>query len=110
MAGAMDPAALGQLKEILDSLGVRSAATPTPTVGAFLRDTYTAERRLREDAHRHVAGYVNLFAKVTGDKSLADYKREDVIKWIRILEKFRVCLLPIHQFVGRSRIPAAARL
>ena len=63
VAGAMDPATLGHLRDLLGSLGVPGAATPTPKVTAFLADTYTSERRLREDAHRHVAGYVNLFAK-----------------------------------------------
>ncbi|WP_157985811.1 site-specific integrase [Teichococcus vastitatis] len=89
VAGAMDPAALGSLRELLKSLGVRSTAVPTPTVTAFLQDTYTAERRLREDAQRHVVGYVTLFARAAGDKPLADYKRQDVIKWVRVLEGLR---------------------
>jgi integrase len=89
VAGALDPAALNQLQELLGSLGVRSAAVPTPTAEVFLRDTYTAERRLREDAHRHVVGYVSLFVRVAGDRPLADYRRNDVIKWIRVLEGLR---------------------
>lgn len=89
LAGAMDPATLGHLRELLGSLGVRTAAVPTPTAMAFLRDTYTDERRLREDAHRHVVGYVTLFARAAGDKPLADYQRQDIIKWVRVLERLR---------------------
>lgn len=89
VASAMDPGALGQLREILGSLGVRSAAAPTPAASAFLRDTYMDERRLREDAHRHVLGYVTLFTRAAGDKPLADYTRQDIIKWVRTIEQLR---------------------
>ena len=111
VAQALDPGALGQLRDLLGTLGVRSSVTPTPTVSAFLRDTYAAERRLREDAHRHVAGYVGLFARVTGDKPLADYTRADVIRWVRVLEQLRTSygkrkgddLKPIAQLIKESR-------
>lgn len=89
VAKALDPAALAQLQTILGSMGVRSAVVPTPKATAFLRDKYMAERQLREDAHRHVVGYVVLFARATGDKPLADYKREDIIRWVRVLERLR---------------------
>ena len=89
IAGALDPATLGHLRDLLGTLGVRSAATPTATAIRFLEDIYTPERRLREDAHRHVDGYIRLFVRVAGDKPLADYKRADVTKWVRILEKLR---------------------
>ena len=89
VAGSMDPSTLGQLRELLGSLGVRSAATPTPTATVFLTDTYTAERRLREDAQRHVDGYVRLFARAAGDRPMADYKRTDIIRWVRVLEQLR---------------------
>ncbi len=89
VAGAMPPEALGQLRDLLGSLGVRSAVTATPKATSFLTDTYTAERRLREDAHRHVDGYVRTFVRAVGDRPLADYKRADVVRWIRTLEKLR---------------------
>ncbi|MFC7551141.1 DUF6538 domain-containing protein [Pseudoroseomonas wenyumeiae] len=88
-ASAMDAATIGRFRELLGGLGVLKAMMPTPTAIAFLRDKYTDERRLREDAHRHVVGYVTLFARAVGDKPMADYKRQDIIKWVRVLEQLR---------------------
>ncbi|WP_284943744.1 site-specific integrase [Acidisoma cladoniae] len=88
-AGALDPAALQQLTTLLGALGVKSSIRPTPTVSKFLDETYIPERRLREDAHRHIAAYVSLFAKISGDRPLADYKRSDIVRWVRTLEKIK---------------------
>ena len=88
-AGKIDLDAIAQMRGILNDLGVVSRRTPTPTVTAFLRDQFTAERNLREDAQRHIEGYVHFFAKATGDKALADYGRADVLKWVRLLEQLR---------------------
>jgi integrase len=89
VASTMDVDALTKLEGLLFGLGLRTATKPTPTVLSFLDTTYIVERRLRDDAQRHVIGYVRLFAKATNDKPLGDYKRTDIIKWVRVLEKMR---------------------
>lgn len=60
-----------------------------PTVTKFLTDNYLAEKRLGEDSKRHIINYVGWFARITGDKSLADYTRGDVVAYVRTLERLR---------------------
>lgn len=88
-AGKLNPEGLDALKEILDRAGVVVRDRPTPTVLEFLEATFIPERRLQEDANRHVTGYVRMFAKVLGDRPLASYTRADVQRWVRTLEKVR---------------------
>ena len=56
---------------------------------AGLDGTYVGDKLLSEDHRRHVQGYVRLFAKVLGDRPLNTFKREDVLRWVRTLEKVR---------------------
>jgi integrase len=89
VASAMDPRALAGLQQILDKFGVGAVTRATPTVGRFLADTYTSEKKLQDDARRHIDGYVRLFTRAAGDKPLADYTRADILKWVRNIEKLR---------------------
>jgi len=68
-------------------LGLPLQSANTPTVSGFLADTYTQERRLADDSHRHVVNFITLFARITGDKRLADYGRSDIVGYVRTLEK-----------------------
>lgn len=68
-------------------LGMPIQSANTPTVSQFLTNTYVKERRLADDSHRHILNFISLFARITGDKRLADYKRTDIVDYVRILER-----------------------
>jgi len=68
-------------------LGLPVNSANTPTVLEFLTGTYVKERRLADDSHRHIVNFISLFARITGDKRLADYTRTDVIDYVRTLER-----------------------
>ncbi|MGE5503664.1 MAG: DUF6538 domain-containing protein [Actinomycetota bacterium] len=86
-----DKAVIGDGEAIIAALSrqiglpIRSATTPTAT--KFLADIYTKERRLADDSHRHIVNFITLFARITGDKRLADYTRTDVLEYVRTLER-----------------------
>lgn len=89
VASAMNPETLKQIETIFHGMGASVTTRPTPTVIEFLERTYTAEKDLRDDAQRHIDGYVRLFARITGNKHLIDYTRTDIIQWVRTLEKLK---------------------
>lgn len=89
-AGKLSPEALGAFRALLDTMGVTVRDRPTPTILEFLEETYIPERRLKDDAKRHVQGYVRLFAKAVGDRPLASYTRKHVTDWVRTLERVHV--------------------
>ena len=68
-------------------LGLPIRNTSTPKVSEFLANTYSNEKRLPDDSNRHISHYVTLFARITGDKSLSDYKREHIVDYVRTLER-----------------------
>ena len=88
-AGRLSRDNLDTLHELLDRSGAVVRGRPAPTVLAFLEDTYIDDKLLSEDHRRHVQGYVRLFAKVLGDRPLNTFRREDVLRWVRTLEKVR---------------------
>lgn len=61
----------------------------TPTIISYMNDIHIQEKKLNDGANRHILNYVNLFARVCGDRSLAGYTRTDVLKWISVLEKMK---------------------
>ena len=73
--------------ELAKLLGVPHPGADTPTVSAFLTGSYLEEKSLQDDTNRHVQNYITLFARITGDKRLADYTRSDVVKYMRTLER-----------------------
>lgn len=88
-AGRLSRENLAAFSELLDKTGVVVRGGPAPTVLAFLENTYVGDKLLSEDHRRHVQGYVRLFAKVLGDRPLNTFRREDVLHWVRTLEKVR---------------------
>jgi integrase len=80
---------LDALATVVRGLGGRLATQPTPTCLAYLDEHYTAERQLREDAHRHVDAYIRLWARVLGDRPLAEYGRADVVRWVGVLGRLK---------------------
>ncbi len=88
-AGKLSRENLDTLHDLLDKSGAIVRGRPVPTVLAFLEDTYVGDKLLSEDHRRHVQGYVRLFAKVLGDRPLNTFRREDVLRWVRTLEKIR---------------------
>ncbi|CDL00248.1 Putative phage integrase family protein [Magnetospirillum gryphiswaldense MSR-1 v2] len=86
-----DSATVAQGAELISAitrrLGLPLVSATTPTVSQFLNDTYAKERRLADDSHRHITNFISLFAKITGDKRLADYTRTDVVDYVRTLER-----------------------
>jgi len=68
-------------------LGVPIRNTSTPKVSDFLANIYSNEKRLADDSSRHIRYYISLFARITGDMPLADYKREHVVQYVRTLEQ-----------------------
>ena len=110
-AKALDSVTVTQLETLFRGLGAHVTLRPTATVIRFLEDTYVDEKKLREDAQRHIDGYVRLFARITGDRPLADYTRADILAWVGSLEKIKVTIgksptdrhKPISQIIAESR-------
>ncbi len=88
-AGKLSGESLQVLHQMLDAAGVVMRDRPTPRALEFLDGTFILEKRLQEDARRHMEGYVRLFAKVLGDRPLGTYTRKDVLEWVGVLEKVR---------------------
>jgi integrase len=88
-AESMTPEILTKLETLVRGLGGRLATAPTPKCLAYLDEHFTPERQLREDAQKHVDGYVRLFARVVGDKPMAEYGRADIVRWIGVLSKLK---------------------
>ena len=61
----------------------------TPTIISYMNDIHIQEKKLNDAANRHILNYVNLFARVCGDRPLAEYTRTDILKWISVLEKMK---------------------
>lgn len=80
---------LGQLGTLLADIGIVNRRVETPSVTEYLNGAYLEEKRLRDDAKRHIVNYVDLFARVTGDRKLATYDRHDVVSWIRTIERMK---------------------
>lgn len=70
--------AMAEIRGMLSDMGVRVKNTVTPTVLDFLRDEYSTEKKLQDDARRHVENYVTLFARITGNKTVSEYTRTDI--------------------------------
>lgn len=87
VAAAMPTEVLDKLNAVIMAASGRTIRPPAPKFLAFLEETYTAEANLRVDAQRHINGYAKLFARILGDKPMADYTRSDIVRWIRTLEK-----------------------
>jgi len=83
---------LAIIRGMLGDLGFTVKPTSTPTVTTFLKDTYIKEKQLQDDAHRHVVNYVSLFARITGDRCLSDYRRTEVVDYVRTLERLKSSL------------------
>src|SRR4051812_40070010 len=104
-------AALEKLEAILQGAGAKITLKPTPSAIRFLEDVYVTEKQLREDQNRHVENYVRLFARIAGDRPLAEYKRQDILDWVRTLEKLKFSIgksekdsgKPIEQLIKESR-------
>ncbi len=88
-AGELAGAPLAALQTLLQSAGVVMRDRPAPKILTFLEETYIPDKNLAEDNRRHMEGYVRLFAKVLGDKPMNKVIREDIVKWVRALEKVR---------------------
>ncbi|MBX9660238.1 MAG: tyrosine-type recombinase/integrase [Nitrospiraceae bacterium] len=88
-AGKLAGEPLAALQNLLQSAGVVMRDRPAPTILTFLEETYIPDKNLAEDNRRHMEGYVRLFAKVLGDKPMNKVIREDIVKWVRALEKVR---------------------
>jgi integrase len=56
---------------------------------SFLDTIYISQQQLREDQNRHVENYVRLFARIAGDRPMAEYRRLDILNWVRTLEKLK---------------------
>jgi integrase len=67
-------------------LGLPIRNVSTPKVSDFLKNTYSNEKRLPDDSNRHITHFISMFARITEDKPLAEYKREDVVQYVRTLE------------------------
>lgn len=80
---------LGHLGSMLADMGIVNRRVETPTVSEYLNGAYLEEKRLQDDAKRHIISYVDLFARVTGDRKLAAYERRDVVFWIRTIERMK---------------------
>lgn len=80
---------IGHLGDLLGHLGVVMASTPAPTILDFLNTTFTEEKRLQDDANRHIVNYVTMFARIAGNRPMNTYKRRDVISWVRTLEQIK---------------------
>jgi hypothetical protein len=74
------------LERVLRLRGGHVSFESTPTVMGFLETVYINEKQLREDQNRHVENYIRLFARIAGDRPLAEYKRLDILNWVRTLE------------------------
>lgn len=80
---------LGHLGSMLADIGIVNRRVDTPTVSEYLNGAYLEEKRLQDDAKCHIISYVDLFARVTGDRKLAAYERRDVVLWIRTIERMK---------------------
>ena len=87
-AGALDGGALGQLRALIDGMGVSRKDKPTPRVVEFLEGHFLASQNLDDTHKRHIEAYVRLFARITGDKPLAAYTRQDIVEWVKVIERF----------------------
>jgi integrase len=94
-AKELGAAGVESFQTLVHGLGVRATLEPPPTIIRFLEDTFIDEEQLREDAQRHKEGYIRLFARIAGDRSFMEYKRRDIIQWVRTLEK-------VKRTIGRS--------
>ena len=54
----------------------------------FFEATYLKERMLKEDKRKHIINYISTFSKISGDKTFSEYKRGDIIDYVRFLENF----------------------
>lgn len=88
-AGKLAGEPLAALQNLLQSAGVVMRDRPAPTVLEFLEKTFIPQKRLAEDARRHMEGYVRLFAKIQGDRNLNTFTHADIVKWVGTLEKIR---------------------
>lgn len=77
---------MGTLGSMLANLGIPNRTVPTDTVTQFLHGQYLPKKSLKDDAKRHIIGYISLFAKITGDMRLAEYKPGDIVSYVRVLE------------------------
>ncbi len=90
-AGKMGPVkeTLAAVNDFLEVYGVAMKTRTAPKVTTFLAETYTEEKRLRDDANRHVVNYLKMFAKITADKPMNTYERKDIVRWVRTLERLK---------------------
>ena len=61
----------------------------TPTILDFLKNTHVKEKKLEDAANRHIANYINLFARICGNRPLNEYHRQHVVDYISTLEKMK---------------------
>lgn len=80
---------MGTLGAMLANLGIPNRNVHTETVTAYLHTHYLEKKKLRDDAKRHIVGYVTLFAKLTGDRPLAEYNAGEIVSYIRLLEQVK---------------------
>lgn len=85
-------AKMAEVKAMMRELGLRPRPATTPTVTEYLEQTYMEERKLQDDARRHIENYVRIFARVTGDKMMGTYERSDVVGYVRVLEVLKASL------------------
>lgn len=86
LSPATAKAKMDEVKSMMKELGLRVRPATTPTVTEYLEQTYMGQRRLQDDAKRHIENYVRLFARITGDRMLGSYERSDVVDYVRVLE------------------------
>lgn len=94
--------AVAALLGMLGDMGLPVTPVKTPTVMSFLQDIYIMEKKLQDDSHRHIVNYVSLFARITGDRCLADYRRTQVVEYVRTLERMKNSLGKSPKDDGRS--------
>lgn len=80
---------MGTLGAMLANLGIPNRNVHTETVTAYLHTHYLEKKKLRDDAKRHIVGYVTLFAKLTGDRQLAEYNAGEIVSYVRLLEQVK---------------------
>ena len=78
--------AMASFRGMLADLGYQVKKTTTSTVTAFLHDQYEKDRKLQDDAKRHIVNYITLFARITRNKNLSEYTRTDIVDYVRTLE------------------------
>ncbi|WP_176525165.1 site-specific integrase [Caenispirillum bisanense] len=77
------------LKSLVSRAGASVQKREIPTVLQYLESAYEQKKRLQDDGRRHMKHYIRTFARIVGDKSLADYTATDVVSWVRTLEKIK---------------------